>query len=51
MPVTSCKLPNGKDGYKWGEHGKCYSSRQKAIEQGRAIEISKKETDIYLKNK
>ena len=43
MPVKTCTV-NGKSGYKWGDKGKCYTgpnSRQKALEQGRAIEANK----------
>ena len=42
MPVKSCTLPNGKSGYKWGDSGKCYASKEKAHKQGIAIELSKK---------
>lgn len=40
MPLKRCKL-NGKDGWKWGDAGKCYTdsdAKKKAIEQGIAIE-------------
>ena len=47
MPIQECQL-NGKDGYKWGDEGKCYtyddsesskkSARSKAHRQGIAIE-------------
>lgn len=46
MPVKRCQL-NGKDGWKWGDEGKCYTegsdaaNKQKAIAQGRAVEASK----------
>lgn len=36
MPIESCPLPGGKSGFRWGDHGKCYSSREDAVEQGRA---------------
>jgi len=55
MPVKTCII-NGKNGYKWGDSGKCYTgpeARDKAIRQGRAIEInkSKAETlfDLFIK--
>ena len=37
MPVRKVK-----GGYKYGKTGKVYKSKQKAIKQGQAIEISKK---------
>jgi hypothetical protein len=47
MPIQECQL-NGKDGYKWGDEGKCYtyddsesskkSAKSKAHRQGIAIE-------------
>lgn len=49
MPVKHC-IRNGKPGYKWGDQGYCYliseeggaeQARQKAQEQGRAIEVRK----------
>lgn len=36
MPIKRCTLPNGKKGYKWGNHGKCYAERVKAVMQARA---------------
>ena len=38
MPVKKCKS-NGKSGWKWGNHGKCYigkNGKAKAAKQGRA---------------
>ena len=51
MPVQDCQ-ENGKPGKRWGESGKCYTytpgdkasldrARNRALEQGRAIESSK----------
>ncbi len=51
MPVQACQL-NSKNGFKYGESGKCYTysegneqskkaARVKAALQGRAIEASK----------
>ena len=37
MPIQRCTLPDGGSGYKWGDNGKCYADRSKAIEQMRAI--------------
>lgn len=37
MPVRKVK-----GGYKWGEKGKVYKSKEKALKQGRAIIMSKK---------
>lgn len=36
MPIKRCSLGNGKKGYKWGNHGKCYSKRADAAKQARA---------------
>ena len=38
MPVMRCA--NG--GYKWGNTGKCYPSREQAEKQGRASTMAKK---------
>lgn len=43
MPIEKCTA-NGKSGYRWGKSGKCYTgpgARQKALKQGRAVEINK----------
>jgi hypothetical protein len=51
MPLTR-STKNGKPGYKWGKSGKVYTytpgnnaskerAKQKALRQGRAIEVSK----------
>mgnify|MGYP006277457609 CR=1 FL=1 len=51
MPVKPCQRA-GKRGYKWGDSGYCYTyttgdeesrkrAREKAIEQGRAIQVNK----------
>lgn len=40
MPLKKC----GSGGWKWGDSGKCFTgpgARQKALEQGRAIEANK----------
>lgn len=53
MPVQTCRL-NGRDGYKWGKQGRCYTYKQgskrseadalaKATLQGRAIEANKEQ--------
>lgn len=36
MPIESCKLPNGKDGFRWGQHGTCYADRADAERQAAA---------------
>jgi len=52
MPVQACQQ-NGKPGFKWGGGGKCFTynprddeseerARQRATEQGRAIEASQR---------
>ena len=38
MPIRKVK-----GGYKWGKKGKVYKSRKKALKQGQAIAINKKE--------
>ena len=51
MPVKKC-TENGKNGFKWGDSGKCYTytegnaaskkrAKDKAIQQGRAIQVNK----------
>ena len=51
IPVKDCQK-DGKKGFKWGDSGKCYTytpgnkqskerARQKAIRQGRAIQVNK----------
>lgn len=40
MPIKRCSLPNGKRGYKYGDSGKCYESREDALKQMRAIKVS-----------
>lgn len=51
MPIREC-TDNGEPGFKWGILGKCFtytnetnkqSARDKATEQGRAIEANKHE--------
>ena len=42
MPIRRCE----KSGYKWGNSGKCYGSRQKAIKQMKAIFASGYEESI-----
>lgn len=44
MPIMRC-TKNGKDGWKYGKDGKCYTgkdAKEKAIKQGKAIKASKK---------
>src|SRR5688572_4328086 len=39
MPIQACSI-DGKKGYRWGEHGKCYvgpRARARALQQARAI--------------
>ena len=40
MPIKGCQI-KGKKGYKWGDHGKCYKTKKRAVKQGGAISISK----------
>ena len=44
MPLKQCQK-NGVKGWKWGDEGKCYTgsnAKEKAKEQGRAIEANKR---------
>lgn len=50
MPIMKCQA-DGKDGYKYGENGTCYTgsdARMKAAKQGRAIEASKHKADADI---
>jgi len=40
MPIKKCKTKTNKTGFKYGDSGKCYSDRNKAVKQGQAIKIS-----------
>ena len=40
MPIKKCKTTTGKSGYKYGDSGKCYTQRSKAVKQARAIKAS-----------
>ena len=42
MPIKRCKLKSNKLGYKWGNKGKCYSTKAQALKQMRAIKSKKK---------
>lgn len=53
MPVQNCEQ-DGEPGFRWGSDGKCYTydpnsesskerARDNAMEQGRAIDASKRE--------
>ena len=37
MPIKKCKTKTNKAGFKYGDSGKCYSDRNKAVKQGQAI--------------
>lgn len=37
MPLKRCKLPDGSQGWKYGDSGKCYKKKADAIKQGVAI--------------
>jgi len=41
MSVRKCKMSDGSEGYKFGEDGRPYSSRAKAVAQGVATQLSK----------
>jgi len=36
MPIKRCKLKKGKQGWKWGDGGKCYPTRKQAEKQAAA---------------
>lgn len=40
MPIKSCALPDGKSGWKWGDHGNCYADRADAERQAAAAHAS-----------
>ncbi len=37
MPIKRCSLGKGKKGYKYGNKGHCYPSREGALKQMRAM--------------
>lgn len=37
MPIQNCSLGGSKSGYRWGQHGHCYATREQALKQMRAI--------------
>lgn len=50
MPIQKCQA-NGETGYKWGEHGKCYTgsdAKEKAEAQGRAVHAAGWEGSMVL---
>jgi len=40
MPIMRARGPRGGKGYKYGKHGKVYSTKKQAIKQMVAIKIS-----------
>jgi hypothetical protein len=51
MPLKRC-TSGGKSGYKWGDSGKCYTgkdAKEKAMRQGRAVEMSKHNPEMMRK--
>ena len=40
MPIQRCKLPDGGDGYQWGDSGRCYRDRADAERQAAAAHAS-----------
>lgn len=59
MPVQACRI-NWEPWYKWGDQGKCYpykmgdkqsreDAKQKAIDQGKAVEVNKQDHKWDLK--
>jgi hypothetical protein len=57
MPIMECTMDDGTKGYKYGDSGKCYKEKQKAILQGVAIsqnsdeklELSKEDMEYLMK--
>jgi hypothetical protein len=43
MPIKSCTLPNGKQGYKWGTNGTCYPTMKQVMHQLRVAQDIKKQ--------
>ena len=48
MPIQSCTLPDGKSGYRWGKHGKCYADRADAEKQAEAAHANGYAGDAVL---
>ena len=40
MPMMKCKTSQGKSGTKYGNSGKCYTQKSKAVKQMKAIKAS-----------
>ena len=40
MPINTVKLSNGATGYKYGQSGKVYATREGAVRQAQAIHAS-----------
>lgn len=40
MPIKKCTTKTGKAGFKYGDSGKCYTERSKAVKQAQAIKAS-----------
>jgi hypothetical protein len=39
MPIKSCKTQSGGNGFKFGDSGHCYPTREEALKQMRAIKF------------
>src|SRR3990172_7906327 len=50
MPIERCSLPSGKSGYKVHNGNKCFPTREAAVKQMQAIEISKHKRGKSLLN-
>lgn len=48
MPIHSCALPDGSSGFKYGDSGKCYKSREDALKQMRAIKYSETHAEKHV---
>lgn len=46
MPIMKARGPRGGKGYKYGKHGKVYSTKKKAIAQMVAVKISRGEIKV-----
>lgn len=50
MPVKKC-MRNLQRGYKWGDHGHCYTgpdAKEKAIKQGQAIKAAEESRALFM---
>lgn len=51
MPIKRCTTSDGESGYKFGDSGHCYKTRQQALRQMRAIKWQQSHSNLELYNK